>query len=165
MGQKEIQDLFFENPGKEFYLRQISTLTKTPKTTSATIVADLLQQQIIKKVKSLPYNKFVSSNTLKYRFLKKQNIQEKIIKSGLLDFIIHSINPRLIILFGSCAKGEYTKESDIDIFVQGNGSLNVSKYKLKHTVNVFYEPDLNKLSVELRNNIINGIILYGVLRL
>ena len=83
----------------------------------------------------------------------------------MLDFIVESINPRLVILFGSCAKGEYNKDSDIDIFVQGEGSLDLSKFKLKHKVNIFYEHDINKLSVELRNNIINGIILYGVLRL
>lgn len=65
-------------------------------------------------------------------------------------------------------KGEYTMSSDIDLFVQAEKKdINLNKYKkiLKHEINLFFEENINKLSDELFNNIINGVKLSGYLKL
>jgi len=59
-------------------------------------------------------------------------------------------------------------KSDIDLFVQAKErSINLLKFerKLKHKLNLYFEEDLNKMSSELFNNIINGIKLSGYLKL
>jgi len=76
--------------------------------------------------------------------------------------------PSSIVLFGSCAKGTFTEGSDIDLFVEAKAiKLNVSKYEkiLYRNINSLFEQNINDLSKELRNNIVNGIRLYGFIRI
>jgi len=50
MGQ-DVEELFFENPVKEFYLRQITRLTGIPKTTVSRRLKKLIERKIILKIK------------------------------------------------------------------------------------------------------------------
>lgn len=166
MGQEEIKELFFENPEKQFYLRQIARLTKTPKTTCSRVLNKLVKEKIISRAKSEPVNLY-SANTLNqmYLFYKKQHILEKMAKSGLIEFIEQKTICRAIILFGSCSKAEYDKDSDIDLFVLGEENyLNLKKFKLKHKINLHFSDSFQNISEELKNNILNGDKLYGYLR-
>jgi predicted nucleotidyltransferase len=75
--------------------------------------------------------------------------------------------PDAIILFGSASKGEDIKGSDIDLYVQCNEKkLELSKYekKLNRKINLFFEKNFDKLSSELKQNIINGDKLKGFLK-
>ena len=85
-----------------------------------------------------------------------------------LNHLVKKYNISLIVLFGSYTKGIRNKNSDIDIFVQDEEKkINLTNFerKLKHDINIIFEDDINKLSNELFNNIINGIKLYGYLKL
>ena len=168
MGQSEIKELFFENPSKQFYLRQIAKLSNTPKTTAARILRKLSKQGIIQKIKEKPFPKFfANTENPMHGFYKKVFILEKIYSSGLINHL-DSLSPKAIILFGSCAKGEYNRDSDIDLFILSPGTkINLEKYekKLKHSINLVFEQDINNLSNELLNNIINGTKLRGFLKL
>src|SRR3989344_2560449 len=65
-------------------------------------------------------------------------------------------------------KYKFYKKNDFDIFVEAKESkLNLAKYekKLNRKINILFEPNLNNLSKELKNNIINGIVLYGFIRI
>ena len=75
--------------------------------------------------------------------------------------------PDVIILFGSVSKGEDIKESDLDLFVLSDKEkidLSLFEKKLNKKINIFFDNNFNKLSKELRNNIINGVILKGYLK-
>lgn len=163
----QIAQLFFENPGKEFYLRQISRLTKIPKTTASRRIEQLLKEGIIKKVNTEPYGRFIAdSESPAYLFYKRQSILERIYQSGVIGHIADETHPKAIILFGSCAKGEYTEKSDIDLFVQSHETeLDLKKFRLKHGISIIFSESLQKISENLKNNIINGVILYGSIRL
>jgi len=167
MGQ--IKDLFFENPTKEFHIRGISRMLKIPKTTVSYYVNKLLKQRLIVKDKEGVFPSFKANETSEvYRFYKRQESLKKIIECGLVDYLDSEINPRCIILFGSFAKAEYDKNSDIDIFVQARElDVDLSKFekRLKHKINLFFEPEINKLSNELLNNIVNGVKLGGFLKI
>ena len=102
-----------------------------------------------------------------FKLLKKQNIQWRIYHSGLVEYLDQKLKPTSMVLFGSAARGEDTEESDLDLFIQAQETtLSLSKYeKLLHRkINILFEPDLGKLSKELLNNLINGVILYGYLK-
>lgn len=170
MGQREkILNLFFEEPRRYYQIREIANLTKIPKTTVSRILNQLLKEDIIKKKKHGVFYAYLSNETnFFYRFYKKIYSQEKIYKSGLIDYLEKNIHPRCIILFGSFAKSEYDNNSDIDIFIQSKEiKINLEKFekKLKHQINLYFKEDINKLSNELFNNIINGIKLKGYIKL
>ncbi|MEK6963849.1 MAG: nucleotidyltransferase domain-containing protein [Nanoarchaeota archaeon] len=167
MGHSKLKELFFEHPSDEFYLRQIAKLTRIPKTTVSRLLQELLKEHLVVRKKTKPFNHY-QANTENpfYIFYKKHHLLEKLHHSGLIDYLVEKTTPKALVLFGSCAKGEYTEKSDIDLFIQSSPTpLNLKRFKLQHEISLFFEPDLSKLSTELRNNILNGILIYGAIRI
>ena len=170
MGQIEkIEDLFFENPSIEFYLREISKITKVPKTTVQRILLKLKNRELITKLKTKPYSKYrANTENFYYKYYKKNRIIERLYKSELIEYLIKETNSSIIILFGSCAKGEYNSKSDIDLFLGSREiKLNLNDYEkiLKHKINMLFRQNIQDLNTELRNNVINGEKLYGFIRI
>jgi predicted nucleotidyltransferase len=86
---------------------------------------------------------------------------------GLLDYLEQKfINP-VVILFGSSAKAEIGKNSDIDLAIftlSEKGELNIEKFEKKLKRNIQFFIFKKKESVKnknLLNNILNGFILSG----
>ena len=76
--------------------------------------------------------------------------------------------PPCIFLFGSGAKGDYIKRSDIDLFLLSpEKEVDIIKYerKLGRKINLLCKERIPDLSPELLNNILNGIKLSGYLKL
>jgi predicted nucleotidyltransferase len=102
-----------------------------------------------------------------FRFFKKMDMLFRLEECGLLDFLESKCSPDAIVLFGSAAKGEDVMGSDIDLFVHSpEKSLELKRYEsaLKRKISLHFSPDLGKLPKELKNNVINGIILKGYLK-
>jgi len=92
----------------------------------------------------------------------------KIYESGLVDYLYDKLMPDNIILFGGYAKGTDIKTSDIDIFIEiKEEKIDVSKFeeRLGRKIHLVFEKDILNINKELRNNIINGIVLSGNMRL
>jgi len=125
------------------------------------------QNLVIKEKKSIyPSYRANQENEL-FILLKKQNLMLRIKSSGLAKFLEDNLRPNCIILFGSASQGMDNEKSDIDLFIQAKESkLNLSKYSklLNRNINLFFEPNLKNLNKELLNNIINGEILSGYLK-
>lgn len=169
MGQNEVLRLFFENPSKEFQIRGIARELKASKTAISYHMNILLKKKLVLKKKRGVFPSFTANSTDElYRFYKRQYQIEKIISCGVLDHIEEEANPKCVILFGSFAKAEYDEKSDIDLFVQADETkLDLSRFekKLRHRINIIFEPDIKRLSPELFNNIINGIKLRGYIKI
>ena len=82
-----------------------------------------------------------------------------------MQYLEKGFNPSCIILFGGARKGEYDKESDIDIFIESTkeAKADLAKFEreMGHLIQLFIEKDINDLNPRLRNNVINGIKLRG----
>lgn len=161
MGQNkenQILELFYEKPNQRFTIREIAKITKIPRTTAHRNVESLKKQGLINKENS-------ANENLLFKTKKINLFIEKIVSSGLAEELINKLNPSCIILFGSFRKGESIKESDIDLFVESQikKEVNLSKFekKLGHKIQLFVEPNINKIQKNLFNNIINGIKIYG----
>ena len=161
--------LFFNNPAKEFQIREISRLIKVPKTTVQRVLKQLVSLKIILVKKKGIFPSYSANETnFWYKFYKKQYFIEEIYASGLIDFLEDFFHPPCIFLFGSGAKGDYIKRSDIDLFLLSpEKEVDIIKYerKLGRKINLLCKERIPDLSPELLNNILNGIKLSGYLKL
>ena len=159
--EQEILKLYFREPEKKFTLREISKKTKLPLATVQRRVKKLEKLNLIKNGEII--------DSLLFRTEKITFYLKELVKSGLINELIKQFNPSCIILFGSIRKGESNKESDIDIYIESHLSekFNTSKFekKLNHEISLFVHKSISELPNELKMNIVNGICLYGVLKL
>ena len=164
--------LFFDNPLPEtaFQLREISRKSNlAPKSVKRYLIELEKEDLIIKhrhRIHKYPVYKANRDNE-NFKFFKTINTLIIIRESGLLELLNNECMPAAIVLFGSAAKGEDLEDSDLDIFCRCKyKKLDLKKYekKIKRKINLLFEENFNKLSDELKNNIINGIKLKGYLK-
>jgi predicted nucleotidyltransferase len=98
--------------------------------------------------------------------LKRIDNESLIKQSGLVNYLKNKFMPNSIILFGSFSRGENTKESDIDLFIESK-EIDLKKFEriLHHKINLIFKPDINFLKKEFLNTLLDGKILYGVLEI
>ena len=164
----QILEEFFDSPLKNFYIREISRRTKIAQPSVINHLNSLVKDGLIIKEKKGIYPTYKSNrdNEL-FKLYKKSNVILRLKQSGLLDYISDSCQPDVIILFGSSSNADDIEGSDIDLFVQApEKKLTLLKYekKLNRKISLFFEENFLRLSKELKNNIINGIILRGYLK-
>ncbi|MBS3159239.1 nucleotidyltransferase domain-containing protein [Candidatus Woesearchaeota archaeon] len=164
-------EVFFDNPMKEFYLMELSHFLGLAHTSIKKNLVQLtrlgfITEKIIKRGKrKFPVYKsnIENKNFKKYKIISNLSILSE---SGLIEYLEEKLFPKVIVLFGSYRKGEDMIDSDIDLFVEcKKEELNLSLFekKLKRKIQLHFKEDFNSFPKELKNNIINGIVLYGFL--
>ena len=89
-----------------------------------------------------------------------------ILESDVITYIEEKLMPKSIVLFGSYARGEDIENSDIDLFVEcKKEELDLEKFekKLSRGIELHFNDKFTLYPKELKNNIINGIVLSGFL--
>ena len=163
---QKVLEIFFDNPSKEFHLRELSRLLKLSMPTIISTTDVLSNEKLITKAKGKVITK-VSANRENVDFARHKRLYnlEKIYASGIIDYLSNIYNhPKNIILFGSFSRGDDVESSDIDIAISTNKklSMNLANYEkiLKRDVNI-HEINLDKVSNEFKANLANGIVLEG----
>ena len=160
---------FFDYPRKDFQIRELSRKIKLAQISVINHLKELVKENLIIKEHKSVYPSFrANMDNEMFKLLKKQNLILRIKSSGLIDFLWNKTAPKTIILYGSYAKGESLEESDIDIFIIGNEKeINLEKFeeKIGKKIHILFEKDPKKIPKELKNNLVNGIILKGYLKL
>jgi predicted nucleotidyltransferase len=103
-------------------------------------------------------------------YLKRANNLERIYLSKLSSFLYDFFPGTTIILFGSYSRGEDSESSDIDISIIGvsEKEINLSKFQKEMERNIslhFYHSFKDIKDENLKNNILNGIVLSGSVKL
>jgi len=160
--------VFFNDPLKEFGLRELSRKAKLAPKSVNNYLKELIKKElvILRREDKRPFYKANRDNK-EFIFYKKTNNQLILQSTGLIDYIYDQCLPDVIILFGSFSKGEDIKTSDVDIYIQCNEKhIKLDKYEkiIERKINLFFSPSFNKLSNELKNNLLNGIIAKGFLK-
>lgn len=159
---------FFDLPLREFHMREISRRTKITQPSVINHLKCLMKEGLIIKEKKGIYPIYKANRDSElFRLYKKSDIMLRIKQTGLADYIYDSCHPDVIVLFGSGSRGEDIEDSDIDLFIQApEKKLDLSQYekKLNRKIDLFFEENFSRLSKELKNNIANGIILRGYLK-
>ncbi len=159
---------FLENPLKKRYIRELSRKVKLASTSIKIHLNRLIKEGFVIEKKDDIFKYYVANfDSEKFRFYKKINWLMSLNDFGLVQYLNDSCVPDAIVLFGSCAKGEDTEKSDMDIYVQSSKKkLDIEKYEkmINREIQLFFSEDINKLPKELRNNVLNGIKLDGYIK-
>jgi len=159
---------FCDFPNRNFQFRELSRLTKLTQPALLNHLKELIKENLILREEKGIYPSYKANrDNVLFKFYKKYDIILRIHQIKLIDYIYDSCLPNAIILFGSAAKGEDTEESDIDIFIQSKEKkLNLEKYEkyLNRKVSLYFQEDITKIPNELKNNILNGTVLKGYVK-
>lgn len=133
----------------------------------------LLKKEELVKVEKDPDSKRLSielnKKNPKVFSLKRIENLKLIHESGLVEFLEEKFPGCAIILFGSYSTGEDTANSDIDIAIIGSKETDVQLTKfdklLERTIMLHFYEDFKEINKNLKDSILNGITLEGVIEL
>ncbi len=168
--EENVLRLILENsPLKEWHFEEIVREAKVTRMVANKWIKKYLKEGLLKKIKEkekFPYFTVGSNNSVYYS-LKRIFFLDQLHNSGLLEKLLSLKKAKTIILFGSSIKGDWYKDSDIDLFIYGNADdLNKNVYELKlgkHIeLHLFQsKEELNEVKTGLIKNIINGYVVKG----
>jgi len=166
--EKILRELYL-NPTYKFHLRELSRKTKLNPNTILNITDKLKEQGFIIKQKHKNIVEiFLNIENPDLIFRKKLFNLFQIHESGIIPVLIKEFSPKSISLIGSYSRGEDIEKSDIDIVIisENNKLINLSKFekKLNRRIHLL-TAEKEKMSKEFLNNLINGIVLYGAIKL
>lgn len=169
--QNEIFRLLCKFAGKSLNQSEIASILKVSSTAIAKSIKNLSADYInIKKDPKMNLT-IITLNRDNFRTIELKRCENliQIYESGLNAFLEEEYPGSLIILFGSYSYGSDTFGSDIDIAVIGSKEkkLDLKKYEnyLEREVIIQHYDSLSGIHKNLRNNVINGIVLKGVIEL
>ncbi len=163
----KILQLFFDYPMRPFQLREMSRLTKIGLPSVRNHIRKLEKLGFVKRKKGSVYEAYMADRNDKFTTYKRNDTLTRLYESKIIEFIADKVLPNTIVLFGSASRGEDIETSDIDLFVQAKEEeINLREFEsdLKRKVNILFESDIKDIPNELMNNIINGIVIYGYLK-
>lgn len=131
---------------------------------------DLINLGLVKEHKDLNIPTYEANYRNKFFLnIKKEKIIDSIFTSGLPQHLNKRLGEKACILFGSCARGDYYADSDIDILIQSKKiRLDLNRYekKLKRRINLFFAKKWQNLNEGMKTGLLNdGISINGRLKL
>lgn len=167
-----ILSLFLENPGKEMHIREIARKLKKSPTTISKVLRKYEKAGFLLSEEKMNHILFKANNeSRKFKLEKLHYNLDKLVNSGIIEYLEKELNhPEAIGLFGSYAKAENMKNSDIDLFivtpVKKEINLRVYEKKLNHEIHLMLISrknieEMKEKNPQLLNNMINGLMLEG----
>ncbi len=166
----EIFSFLSMKAGEQLSQRETAKALKVSPTAVSNAVKNLAAKNLIKveKTKTINFISFNRDNPQAIELKRVENLKQ-IYLSGLSDFLEEKLAGATIILFGSYAKGEDTKTSDLDVAVIGRKDklLNLEAFEktLNRQININFYNSWKDIHKHLKNNILNGILLHGSVEL
>ena len=155
----------FKYPTRGLTIREIARLSNLSHTIVSKIIKRLEKEEIItiEKIKNLY---LVKGNFENSKFIELKKLYNILSLKEVVNYLTQNYLIDLIIVFGSYSKGLDTENSDIDLFI-GYKEIDINLKRFEEKLNrkiQLFSGDLKKFPKELKENIINGIKLYGWLK-
>jgi len=163
--RERISNVFFDDPLGELQLREISRNVRVAPPSVKRYLKELKKDELILSTRHKLYGYPVyhaNRESPYFRFLKRMTLVKQLYP--IIEQIQKTCHAECIILYGSASRGEDTKESNIDIFIRSDpNELRLERFekKLNRKFHFLFRKSFDSLSNELKNNILNGIVLYG----
>ncbi len=165
----EIMEFLFRNPTTSFMGKEIANKVKVSQTAVAKSIDRLSKIGLVNREKKIVLSIKLNRNDKDLFELKRIYNLKSVYASGLLDKLSKDLPGSTIILFGSYSSGEDTEESDIDLAVIGYNEKKIDlikfENKLQRKIQIHFFDNLKNIEKNLRENIINGILLKGSITL
>ncbi len=165
--------VFLEDPANEIHVREVANLAKASPG-SAKKYLDLLHGENLllrrRQANLLLYRGNLDNPA--FRQMKVARSVYGLIKCGLVDFLASELSPTSITLFGSIARGEDDRSSDVDMFVLAKKKeLQLSKFeeKIRRRINLIiydsktWERKAREDRPFYESVTFGGVVLYGEL--
>ena len=170
--EREIIKFLCINVGNNYNQREVALALKVSPTAVANSLKKLEKEEIINLNKSRntkPQQISLNLQNNSVFFIKRIENLRAVYESGLAEYLFDKLPGATIILFGSYSWGEDSINSDIDLAVVGNltKKIDLSAYedKLRKKIVIQFFDSLDKINKNLKESILNGIILKGSVRL
>lgn len=156
--------------GERFSQRDLAKALKVTPSAMTNTIKRLNEKELIvvEPTKSINFISYNRENLEAIERKRAENLRQ-IYQSKLLRKLEEELPGATIILFGSYAKGEDTKGSDIDIAIIGRKrkTLHLEPYEelLNRNISVNFYDGCKDIHKHLKNNILNGITLQGSVEL
>lgn len=168
--EENVLKLILENsPLKEWHFEEIVKNGKVTKLVANKWLKKYVSEGLlnyVKKKDKFPYYT-AGNNNPTYNSYKRIYALNQLHKTGLVTKLLSIKSAKTIIFFGSTIKGDWYKNSDIDIFIYGKiTDFNKNAYELilnKHIdLHIFHtKNEIKKVKTGLIKNVINGYIIKG----
>ena len=159
---------FFEDCYRRINVREYSRLMKISPPTSSKLLLSYNKEGLLLIEKDKNYIYYYANKNNK-DFIDLSRIYWRAQFLDILDYLNKNLLSPTIILFGSLAKAETKHDSDIDLCIIANKKeLKLLEFerKLKRKIQLFFFDSIKDINnKELTNNIINGYILNGRIKL
>lgn len=166
--QQEILRVLFVKFGRSLNQRNIAKLLGVSQPAIMKALSKLTKLNLIEIEQDKESKRWaieLNKENPKSIWMKKIDNLRRIYESGLVDFLEKEFAGGTIILFGSYSRGEDTVDSDIDIAVVGRKDklIPIEKYEkaLERKININFYNSLKKVNRDLKENLLNGILLVG----
>jgi len=164
-----VASALLSNPEKEYSLRTMAKAADVGISTSKRCLDYLVDRHVATRKQIGNQFRFSLNNSfLLTKQLKVLKILSELEYSGLIKELIELFNPSSILLYGTCASGEYGGKSDVDLLIiSKNKSKKTIQSSIRREVNYqVYAPNewrdkARKDKVFYDNVITNCISLYG----
>ena len=159
----------FKYPTKGLGIREISRLSSVSHPSVLKIINGLAKEGMVRVEKREKLH-LVKGNFENEDFLELKRLYNLLSLKELTDFLKERFDPEVIMVFGSYSKGTDFEESDIDIYM-GSKKFKINprdlkkfEEKLARRIDIF-TGNLKGFPDELKENIINGVKLWGWLKI
>lgn len=110
--------VFFNEPYRDFHLREIAKLADVSSSTAKRFLDFYNENNFLVKSRKANLVLFRSNlENLSFRYMKLSYFMMKVMP--LIDFLKDTYPNSSIVLYGSCARGEDDPESDVDLLIVG----------------------------------------------
>jgi predicted nucleotidyltransferase len=170
-----VAEQVFKHPSKTFHIRMLQKETGLSTTAVIAAVKELEKCGIVKIEKTtLTTNIKADIESDVYREHKRIFNMYLLERYHFTQQVKESYNPSAIVLFGSFSRGEDIEKSDVDVLIITKNKplapqamqayFTGLERSINRVINLHALKDLDGSSTEFRNNVANGIVLYGYLK-
>ena len=161
--KEKIKVLFFQNTLRRWHFKSILQESKISRERVNHFLKELLREKLILRVKNkgkMPYY-LANKDSLKFRSEKRWYGLKLLEQSGLFEELNTRKGIKTAILFGSFARGDWGKSSDIDLFIYGEDAefqKGLYEKKLRREIQVFAYQTKNEVKRNLDPTVIPNIV-------
>ncbi|MBI4739609.1 nucleotidyltransferase domain-containing protein [Candidatus Woesearchaeota archaeon] len=159
---ERLKTLFFNETLRQWHFEALLAESGISRERLNHFLKEFLKEEFIKRVKpkkKMPYY-IANRDAPRFRSEKRLYGLEQLEKSGLFEHLNTLEGIKTAILFGSFARGDWSKSSDIDLFIYGDDprfDKKLYEKKLKREIQTFAYTDPKQIKT-LDKNLIPNIV-------